>query len=61
MITGLAAQQLAEAKALLAEFRREDDAFMLDDTAELPAPNYGQWAGRLANRLTDLIALLELQ
>ena len=53
----LAARRLADAKRLLAEFRREDDAFIADHTAG--TPEYAQWAGRLANRLSDLIAILE--
>ena len=56
----VAAQRLAEAKAVLAEFRREDDDFLMDITRG-PQPNYSLWAGRLATRLSDLIATLEEQ
>ena len=52
----LAARRLAEAKAVLAGFRREDADFIADGT---PMPNYSQWACRLATQLSDLIATLE--
>ena len=52
----LAARHLAQARSLLTEFRREDDAFIAYGGA---MPNYSQWAARLANRLSDLIAIFE--
>lgn len=46
------------AAAALGDFRREDDAFVADDSYTLPVPDYARWASRLATELSNVLAQL---
>lgn len=47
------------AVAVVADFRRESDAFIADASKTLPKPEYSSWAFRLSAELASLLSWLD--
>lgn len=55
------AARMTSARAVLMDFRREDDAFVADDSYQTPVPDYGRWASRLAAELHSVLTQLDVE